>query len=104
MMNPPSVGPMVGPTITPTPNIAWPMPTSWGGNASQSVDCAVERSAPPPSPWMMRQNTSDQSVVDAPQNIDATMNSAIEAVRYRRLPKYAESHDDIGITMTFAMM
>ena len=32
------------------------------------------------------------------------MNSAMEPVRYRRRPKYAESQGDIGITITLAMM
>ena len=103
-MKPPSVGPIVGPTMTPTPNIAWPMPTSFGGNASKSVACAVERSAPPPSPCTTRQNTRPPSEPAAPQKNDATTKSAIEPVRYRRRPKQPDSQPDIGMTMTFAMM
>src|ERR1035437_2234721 len=77
-MNPPSVGPSVGPTMMPTPNIACPIATSFGTSASS------ER--------------------EAPQKNDATTNSPIENVRYRRRPKYADSQPDIGITMTFATM
>src|SRR5579884_2890562 len=103
-MYPPSVGPIVGPTMTPMPNIAWPMPISCGGNDSKSVACDVESSAPPPSPCNTRQNTRPPSDVAAPQKNDAVTNSAIEPARYRLRPKYADSQPDIGITMTFAMM
>src|SRR5215216_6760101 len=95
---------MVGPTMTPTPNIAWPMPASSGGNDSNSVDWAVDKRAPPPSPWITRQSTSPPNDVAAPHMNDETTNSMIDPVRYRRRPKYADSHPDIGITMTFAMM
>ena len=80
-MNPPSVGPSVGPTMMPTPNIACPIAISLGGNDSQSVAWAVESSAPPPSPWMTRQNTSASSDREAPQKNEASTNSPIEAVR-----------------------
>src|SRR4029078_7150978 len=100
----PSFDQSVGPTITPTPNIAWPMPTSCGGNASKSVAWAVERSAPPPSPCTTRQNTSPPSDVAAPQKNDAATKMRIDPVRYALRPKYADSHPDIGMTMTLAMM
>src|ERR1051326_6155469 len=91
---------MVGPTMTPTPNIAWPMPTSFGGNASKSVACAVDKSAPPPKPCTTRQKISAPSECAAPQKNEAKTNSAIDPVRYFLRPKYADSHPDIGMTMT----
>ena len=103
-IQPPNVGPTVGPTMTPTPNIAWPMPTSCGGNASKRVACAVESNAPPPIPWTTRQNTRKPNELAAPQKNEASTKSKIEPVRYRLRPKYADSHPEIGITMTLAMM
>src|SRR5215203_3291310 len=90
--------------MTPTPNIAWPIPTSSGGNASNKVDCAVDSSAPPPMPCTTRQNTSPPSDVAAPQKNEATTKSTMELVRYRLRPKYADRQPDIGITMTLAIM
>ena len=86
-MYPPSVGPIVGPTMTPTPNIACPMPTSRGGNASNSVDCAVESSAPPPRPCTTRQKIRPPNEVADPQKNDAATNTRIDPVRYRLRPK-----------------
>src|SRR5215510_7542139 len=80
------------------------MPTSFGGNASNNVACAVLSSAPPPMPCTTRQKTSPPSDVAAPQKNDDRTNRMIEPVRYRFRPKYAESHPDIGMTMTLAMM
>ena len=46
--------------------------------------------------------TSSMSDVDVPQKNDAATKRRIEPVRYRRLPKYPESHPDIGMTITLA--
>ena len=67
--------------MTPTPNIACPIPTSSGGNASNSVACAVESSAPPPMPCTTRQRMSDESEPAAPHMNDAATKSRIEPVR-----------------------
>ena len=90
--------------MTPTPNIAWPMPISCGGKASKRVACAVDSSAPPPIPWITRQNTSKPNECAAPQKNDAATKSRIDPVKYRLRPKYADNHPEIGMTMTFAMM
>src|SRR6267378_8141805 len=44
------------------------------------------------------------SECEAPQKNKAAVNSKIEPVKYRLRPKNAESHPDIGMTMTLAMM
>src|SRR3954462_9530726 len=55
-------------------------------------------------PWITRQKIRPSSEWDAPQKKDAVVKSRIEPVKYRWRPKYADSHPDIGITMTLAMM
>ena len=75
MSQPPNVGPIVGPTMTPTPNSAMAMPASSGGNASNSTACDTVMSAPPPMPCTMRQKMSVPSECDAPQKNDAAVNS-----------------------------
>ncbi len=55
-------------------------------------------------PCTTRQNTNPPSDVAAPQKKELTTKRMIEPVRYLLRPKYAESHPDIGITITFAMM
>ncbi len=43
--------------------------------------CEVESSAPPPSPWMMRQTTRDASECALPQKNDDITNNAIEPAK-----------------------
>ena len=64
----------------------------------------MESSAPPPSPWMMRQNTSAPSEPALPHMNDAIVKRAIEPAKYRRRPKYADSHPVMGSTITLATM
>src|SRR5438105_13038835 len=104
VIQPPTVGPSVGPTITPTPKIAIAVPYSSRGNSSYRIACDVESSAPPPRPWMIRQNTSAPSAPALPHMNDAIVERAIEPAQYRRRPKYAESHTVIGSTITLATM
>src|SRR2546422_625068 len=72
------VGVMVGPTLTPTPKIAIAVPYSSRGNSSYRIACEVESSAPPPNPWMIRQNTSAMSECALPQKNDETTKIAID--------------------------
>ena len=67
--------------MTPTPKIAIAVPTSSRGNASYRIACAVESSAPPPSPCTTRQNTSASSEWELPQKNDAMVNSAIDPAK-----------------------
>ena len=56
-------------------------PYSSGGNTSYSVACAVDNSAPPPRPWMIRNTTSSVSVCELPHRMLAIVNSAIEPAK-----------------------
>jgi hypothetical protein len=67
--------------MTPTPKIAIAAAYSSRGNTSNSVACAVESSAPPPRPWMMRQVTISASVCALPQKTEATVKRAIEKAK-----------------------
>lgn len=80
MIHPPSVGPSVGPTITPMPKMAMAVPASRRGKTSKRMAWAVEMSAPPPSPWTIRQKTRLSRVEALPQKKEATVKSAIEPV------------------------
>ena len=80
MIQPPRVGPSVGPTITPIPKMAWPIPRSLAGKTSKRMACAVLMSAPPPIPCTTRAPTSSPSVWALPQKNDATVKMAIEPV------------------------
>ena len=80
MIHPPSVGPRVGPTMTPIPKMAMAVPASSRGKTSNRMACAVEISAPPPMPWTMRQNTRLSSVPALPQKYDATVKRTMDPV------------------------
>ena len=79
--HPPRVGPRVGPTMTPMPKKAIPVPTSSRGNASHRMAWEVDMSAPPPIPCTMRQKTSDWRESDRPHRSDATVNRMMEPTK-----------------------
>ncbi len=59
---------------------------------------------PPPSPWTMRQKTSEPKLGARPHMSEAIVKMTIDAKKYCRRPKRAASHGVIGMTITFAMM
>ena len=75
------MGPSVGPTMTPMPKNAIPVPTSSRGNDSHRMACDVEMSAPPPMPCTMRQSTSSPRLCDVPHRNDATVNRTMEPMK-----------------------
>jgi hypothetical protein len=72
---------MVGPITTPRPKRPLARPSSSGGKVSIRIDCEVEKSAPPPTPWMKRKATSSQMFVACPQKKDATVKRTIEPAK-----------------------
>ena len=80
MIQPPSVGPRVGPTMTPTPKIAVAAPRSSNGKTSKRIAWAVEMSAPPPIPCRTREPTRVSRVWALPQKKDAVVKRMIEPV------------------------
>ena len=84
VMNPPSVGPTIGPKMTPTPNSAIALPCSCRGNDSSRIACDIGTMAPPARPCSTRIAISMGSDTAAPEPIDASVNSTRQ-VRYDRL-------------------
>src|SRR6185437_9549107 len=98
----PSLGPTAGPTIIPSPKTAAANVCSCGGNDSNRIACDVAINAPPPSPCTIRQTTSSTSDDDWPQRNEAIVKMMIDAVKYRRRPKYDDSQPVMGSTITAA--
>ena len=80
MIQPPSVGPSAGPTITPMPKMAVEVPRSLSGKTSNRMAWAVEMSAPPPMPWITRQKTSASRLRALPQKNEASVKRMMEPV------------------------
>ena len=76
MIQPPSVGPIAGPTITASPYSPIAIPCSSTGKVSRRIACSVGCSAPAPIPWRTRKKTSVVRLRAVPQNNEATVNSA----------------------------
>ena len=78
MIQPPRVGPSVGPMNTPTPKRAEAKPRCSRVKVSKRMAWEVESRAPPPMPWMKRKATSCQMLWAWPQAIEATVKRRIE--------------------------
>ena len=50
VINPPMVGPKVGPMMIPMPKMAFAIPIFSGGKAPMIIVCALESKPPPPNP------------------------------------------------------
>ena len=79
MIQPPSVGPRLGPIIAPTPKIAWPMPCCRAGKVSTMIawDVDEQRAAAEPldhAPEHQRVRRTAR----APHISDANVKSRIE--------------------------
>ena len=72
---PPSVGPMAGPSVAPTPKSADAIAKSCGGNASSKIVKATGRIAPPPMPCRMRKKISEGRFQEMPHKNDAMTNT-----------------------------
>ena len=78
MIQPPSVGPMVGPTKRPTAKSEAAKPRWATVYVSKRIACDVDRSAPPPIPWRNLKATSSQMLWALPQATDAAVKRRIE--------------------------
>ena len=68
MMNPPSVGPRVGATMTATPYRAKAWPRCSGAKLSARIDCSLGARPPPPIPCRIRNVISHPSEGASPQS------------------------------------
>ena len=67
--------------MMPMPKMAIACPYSCGGKTSYRMACDVDSSAPPPSPWMIRQKISWLRVCELPQKNEASVKIAIEPAK-----------------------
>ena len=84
---PPSVGPRIGPSITPTPQTAIAAVCFSRGQVSSSTACASGTRNAPKAPCSTRNSTSWPSVPAAPHSIEATVKPITDARNRRRRPK-----------------
>ena len=84
MIQPPSVGPRIGATITPMPKAAIAWPRLCGGKLSSRMAWEIGTIAPPPMPCSTRATMSQGRLVAMPQSTEVSVKSAMQA-RNRRL-------------------
>ena len=99
MIQPPSVGPRMGATMTPMEKAAMAAPRRAGGKLSMRTACAMGWSAPPPAPWSTRARISISRLVAAPHAADAAVKNSVQVRRTRLRPKRLPSQAVMGSTM-----
>ena len=87
MIQPPSVGPMMGATITAMENVAIATPRLATGKLSSKIAWAMGTIAPPPKPCKMRAAISIGRFTAIPHNADAKMNIPMHEISTRFRPK-----------------
>jgi hypothetical protein len=80
VIQPPSVGPTVGATITATPYSAKAWPRFSGGNVSARMACSLVGMPPPPSPCRMRKNINAPRLGANPQSSELTVKVATQII------------------------
>ncbi len=101
---PPSVGPMIGPTMMPAPHIAIAEPCRSFGLMSSRKVCDSGTIAAPNRPCSRRKNTMDSRFHDRPQAIELTVKPTIEVKNSSRRPMRSDSHPVTGVMMAAATM
>lgn len=81
VIQPPRIGPAVGPTSVPAAKNAWADPCRDGGKSERRIVCEVEISPPPPTPCTMRQKTKAGSDAESPHIADARVKIAIDPAK-----------------------
>src|SRR5471032_1442920 len=94
---PPTTGPINGPSRTVRPNTDMPMAIWCRGKRVPMMVCAVGIIAPPANPWPMRPNTMPIKLLDMPQYIENRVNIIATPIRKRRRPNTRVSHAASGI-------
>ena len=102
MSQPPSVGPRIGPTITPIPQIAIAWPCFSRGLMSSRIDCDSGTSAAPNTPCSRRAPTICTSVSASPHSADATVKPAIDTISSRFTLSRSDSQPVSGVAIAAA--
>ena len=95
---------MAGPNSMPIPKMVIPVPIFSAGQASMRRAWPVDMSPPPANPCRMRNAINWPRLVAVPHRSEKTVNSAMEARKYRLRPKRLPSHPEMGRTITLARM
>ena len=78
MIQPPSVGPMMGAKITATDTTPNALPRCAGSNVSRMMDCWFGCSPPPKKPCSRRKQISSPRLVLVPHRKEVTVNMAMQ--------------------------
>ena len=99
---PPTRGPITGPSVTPNPKVA----NAWGCRDGRLMFIIVAwpsgASAAPPMPCRARKTTICGRFAARPHSADAVMNSTTEPRNRRRTPSRSASQPLAGIIMAAA--
>ena len=99
---PPSVGPMIGPTMMPAPHSAMAEPWRSFGLMSSRKVCDSGTIAAPNTPWSTRKATMLSRLHDTPHSIDMTVKPTT-AIRNSSLrPNLSESQPVTGVMIAAA--
>jgi len=101
---PPSAGPRIGPTVTPTPHIAIAEPCFSRGQVSSRTACDSGTSAAPNTPWSSRNSTISVSEPASPHSTEAAVKPTTEARNRRLRPNRAASQPVGGVMIAAATM
>ena len=80
MIQPPMMGPRIGPTMAPMPKIAIATPCCFGGNASSRMDWLTGTSPPPAIPCITRKKIRLGRLQAEPQRKELTVNRTMEPI------------------------
>ncbi len=101
---PPSVGPMIGPTMIPAPQSAMACPAFSRGLMSSRKVCDSGTMAAPKTPCSSRKPTIEGRLQDRPQAIEASVKPTIETRNSSRLPIRSASQPVTGVMIAAATM
>ena len=98
------MGPRIGPSITPMPQIAITLPRFCGGYMSSITACDKGPRAAPNTPWIRRKSTICSRLCEAPHSMEAMVKPAMEVMRKFFLPKRAASQPTGAVMIAAAMI
>ena len=104
MIQPPSVGPRIGATMMPAPQIAIACPTFSRGLMSSMMDCDIGISAAPNRPWMKRNTTISGRLVAMPHNAEASVKPATAICTTALRPNRSPIQPESGVAIAAATM
>ena len=102
MSQPPTVGPTIGDTITPRPQMAMAIPRWRGGKISMRIAWESGMRGPPPRPWRSRAPTRNSRLGATPDRRELAMKTVVESRKKRRRPRRATSQPVAGRITPFA--